>query len=101
MNKSVILGSPLMKTSDVKMTESEARVQYVSNRREIPVIFEEWIDSIKGYLNAIHYPQSERSVFLMEHIDGVARRELRCEGLTWKNIWVELVEMLDQCFGQP
>ena len=61
-----------MKTSDVKMTESEARVQYVSNRREIPVfggqpdeIFEEWIGIVESHLEGKHYHSAEWSSFLV------------------------------------
>ena len=86
----------------------EVGVQHIDIRRDLPVFsgekgerLDEWLDGIESYLNSIHYPQSHRSGFLMEHIEGVARRELRCEWLTWKNTWAELVELLEQYFGQP
>ena len=68
-----------MKTSDVKMTEPEARVQHVSNRREIPVfggqpneIFQEWIGIVESHLEGTHYPSAEWSSVLVEHVKGEA-----------------------------
>ena len=65
----------------------EVGVQYISTRRDLPVFrgengerVEEWIERIESHLDATHYPQAERLAFLMEYIDGVARREVKAEG---------------------
>ena len=54
-----------MNNSYVNITESEARVQYVSTRREIPEfggqpdeIFEEWIGIVESHLKETHYPSA-------------------------------------------
>ena len=82
-------------------------VQYISTRRDLPVFrgengerVEEWIERIESHLDANHYPQTERSAFLMEHIDGIARREVKAEGLSEKSCWDKIVGLLRDCYSR-
>ena len=85
----------------------EVGVQYISTRRDLPVFrgdngerVEEWIERIESHIDATHYPQAERSAFLMEHIDGVARREVKAEGLSEKSGWDKIVSLLLDCYSR-
>ena len=85
----------------------EVGIQYISTRRDLPVFrgengerVEEWIERIESLLDATHYPQAERSAFLIEHIDGVARREVKAERVSEKSGWDKIVGLLLDCYSR-
>ena len=62
---------------------------------------EVWVETLESHLEETRFPVAFRSGFLLEHVGGIALRELRVEGFTHKSDWVDLIEMLSELYGKP
>ena len=62
---------------------------------------EVWVDTLERHLEETRFPVAYRSGFLLEHVGGIALRELRVEGFTHKSDWADLIEFLSKLYGKP
>ena len=62
---------------------------------------EVWVETLESHLEETRFPVAHRSGFLLEHVGGIALRELRVEGFTHKSDWADLIEMLSELYGKP
>lgn len=84
------------------------RVIYVPKEKKCPVFnegscaeFYEWLDEINAVLGYRHFEDTEKAMYIYDHLGGEARQEVRYRSQSERRDPRRILEILKEVYGQP